>query len=175
MSRGTPKKMRRRSMFEILGVKDAASQRCHEPSCPDARSQDVQSVPAGRFISHYSSPKKLTSTSIGGGLEGTFANMFQVYRLRVTHLKADEGSGAKDEKKQRRDCKAEFPALSVAATALPRLTKLHRKLVCFHSILSPSNSFSLSSLMSRGSTTSPRSPSSPTSSTSTSGTDSTSR
>ena len=124
-------------MFEILGVKDAASQRCHEPSCPDARSQDVQSVPAGRFISHYSSPKKLTSTSIGGGLEGTFANMFQVYRLRVTHLKADEGSGAKDEKKQRRDCKAEFPALSGAATALPRLIKLHRKLVCFHSILSP--------------------------------------
>ena len=33
--------------------------------------------------------------------------MFQVYRQRVTHLKSDEGSGVKDERKQRRECKAE--------------------------------------------------------------------
>ena len=145
------------------------------PKCPETSSQDVQSVPAGRFISHYSSPKKLKSTSIGGGLEGTFANMFQVYRL-LTHLKSDKGNGSEDERKQRRDCKAEFQALSVAAIALPRWTKLHRKLVCFHSILSLSDSSSPSSLTSRGSTTSPRSPSSPTSSTTpTLGTESTSR
>ena len=162
-------------MFEVLGVKDAVSQRCNEPSCPDTRSQDVQSVPAGGSFPNISSPKKLTSTSISGDLEGTIANMFQVYRL-LTHLKSDKRIGAKDETKQRRDCKAEFTALSIAATALPRCTKLHRKLVCFASILSPIDSFSPSSLTSRGSTTSPRSPCSPTSSTTpTSGTESTSR
>ena len=167
--------MRRRSMFEILGVKDAASQRCHEPSCPDARSQDVQSVPAGGSFPNISSPKKLTSTSISGDLEGTFANMFQVYRL-LTHLKSDKRISAKDERKQRRDCKAEFPALTVAAAALPRWNKLNQEMFCFHSILSTNGSFSRSSLTSRGSTTSPRSPCSPTSSTTpTSGTESTSR
>ena len=46
--------------------------------------------------------------------------MFQVYRQMVTHLKSDEGSGDKDEKEQRRECKAEFTALIVAAAALPR-------------------------------------------------------
>ena len=172
--------MSRRSKFEILGVKsqDAVSHRCHEPSCQNAQKQVLrtssQFLQGGSFP-NISSPKKITSTSIGRDLEGTIANMFQVYRL-LTHLKSDKRIGAKDETKQRRDCKAEFTALSIAATALPRCTKLHRKLVCFYSILSPIDSSSPSSLTSRGSTTSPRSPSSPTSSTTpTLGTESTSR
>ena len=44
----------------------------------------------------------------------------QVYRQGVTHLKPDKGSSAKDEKKQRQECKAESSALIVAAAALPR-------------------------------------------------------
>jgi len=75
----------------------------------------------------HSDPKKPSSKTIGGGLGKTFAKMSQVYRQRATHLKSDGGSGAKDEKEQRRECKAELPALTVAATALPRWTKQHRR------------------------------------------------
>ena len=64
---------------------------------------------------------------IGGSLEEYLANKFQAYRQRVTHLKTKKRIGSKDERKQRRECKAEFPALTVAAAALPRQTKLHRK------------------------------------------------
>ena len=125
--------MMRRSKFEILGVKSKVAK------MPRSRFQDVQSVPAGRYHfpllprlpgPYISSPKMLTSTSISGDLDRTFANMLQVYRQRVTHLQSDEGSGSKDEKDQRRECKAEFPASDVAAAALSRLTKLQRKLVC---------------------------------------------
>ena len=65
--------------------------------------------------------------SIGGSLVECLTNKFQAYRLRVTHLKMNKRIGFKDESKQRRECKAEFPALTVAAAALPRQTKLHRK------------------------------------------------
>ena len=69
-----------------------------------------------RLRSH-SAPKKPSSESIGGGLGETFAKMSQVYRQRVTHLESDEGSGAKDEKEQRRECKAELPALTCGGCA----------------------------------------------------------
>ena len=48
-----------------------------------------------RLRSHSAS-KKPSSKSIGGSLGETFTIMSQVYRHRVTHLKSDEGSGAKD-------------------------------------------------------------------------------
>ena len=66
------------------------------------------------------SPKKLRLQSIGSDLEGTFTNVSQVYRQRAAHLKSDERIGSEDEKEQRRECKAESSALTVAAAALPR-------------------------------------------------------
>ena len=39
----------------------------------------------------------------------------------MTHLETNERVGSKDEKEQRREWKAEFSALIVAAAALPRL------------------------------------------------------
>ena len=144
--------MQRRSKVEILGVK---SQKCQGAQSQGLRtsSQFLQ----GSFPT-IPSPKKLRLQSIGSDLEATFTNVFQVYRQRATHLESDERIGAKDEKEQRRECKAEFPALTVAATALPRLTRLHRKWVCSYSILSSIDSSSPSSSTSRGSTTTPRSP-----------------
>ena len=62
-----------------------------------------------------------TNNSIGGRLGECLVNKIQVYRQKVTDLKSDEGSGAKDKKEQRRECTAEFPAHIVAAAALPRL------------------------------------------------------
>ena len=145
-----------------------------EPSRPGFLDQDPrtssQFLQEG-FRSHLDS-KKPSSISIGGGLGKTFAKMSQVYRQRVTHLQSAKGSGSKDEKEQRRKCKAEFPASDVAATALPRLTKLRRKGVCSYSVLSPLDSSSPSSETSGGFPASPRSPSS---TSSTSGTESTSR
>ena len=147
-------------------VRTSAKKRAKIP-----RSLDVQSVPAGGVkIPPSSSPRKQSSRSIGGSLEETFAIMFQVYRQMVTHLKSDEGSGDKDEKEQRRECKAESSAPIVAAAALPRWAKLHREKVCSYSILPPIGSSSPSSSTSRGSTRSPRSPTSfPTPSTTTTG------
>ena len=54
------------------------------------------------------------------GLGECLVNKVQVYRQKVTHLKLDEGSGAKEEEEQWRECTAEFPARIVAAAALPR-------------------------------------------------------
>ena len=76
-------------------------------------------------ISHSKEASGKVHQGLPGGSEA-FAIMLQVYRQRVTHLASEEGSGSKDEKEQRRECKAEFPARNVAAAALPRLTKLHR-------------------------------------------------
>ena len=94
---------------------------------PRTSSQFLQE---GLRLRSHSAPKKPSSKSIGGSLGETFTIMSQVYRHRVTHLKSDEGSGAKDEKEQRRECKAEFTASIVAAAALPRWAKLHREKVC---------------------------------------------
>ena len=92
---------------------------------PKSSSQDVQSVPAGvqcLLLAHptTSSPKKLSAKSIGRGIEEYLAIKFQVYRhrQRSTHVKASKRIGPKDEKEQRRDCKAEYPAQTVAAAAL---------------------------------------------------------
>ena len=135
-------------------VRTSAKKRAKIP-----RSLDVQSVPAGGVkIPPSSSLRKQSSRSIGGSLEETFAIMFQVYRQMVTHLKSDEGSGVKDEKEQRRECKAESSAPIVAAAALPRWAKLHREKVCSYSILSSIDSSSPSSSASKGLSTSPRSP-----------------
>ena len=142
------------------------------PTCPNP-------VPrtSSQFLQEFSSyfgliPHKLlhlrrsqVPASIGGSLEECLANKFQAYRLRVTHLKMNKRIGSKDESKQRRECKAEFPALSVAAAALPCKCTLDKKYtekkVCSLSILSPTDSSSPSSTTSRGSTT-PRSPTSTT-------------
>ena len=75
---------------------------------PRASSQFLQEG----FRSHYFISDEAKLKSIGGGLGETFAKMSQVYRQRVAHLESDEGSGAKDEKEQRRECKAELPALT---------------------------------------------------------------
>ena len=122
---GTPKIVRR-SKFGIL------RDRARRARMPRSRSQDVQSVPAGGVqIPHRTVPtlpqKKPISKSSDGRLKEFLANKLQAYRQRVTHLKTKERIGSKDERKQRWDCKAEFPALTVAAAALPRQTKLHRK------------------------------------------------
>ena len=105
--------MKRRFKVEILGVK---SQK--EPSCPITQGLRTSSQFLQGSFPTIPSPKKLQLQSIGSDLERTFTN--QVYRQRVTHLESDEGSGAKDEKEQRRECKAEFTAPNVAAAALPR-------------------------------------------------------
>jgi len=72
------------------------------------------------FRSHYFISDEAKLKSIGGCLGETFASMFQVYRQRLTHLETNKRIGSQDEKEQRRECKAEFPALTVAAAALPR-------------------------------------------------------
>jgi len=96
----------------------------------DAQSQGLRT--SSQFLQEsfptIPSPKKLRLQPIGSDLEGTFTNVSQVYRQRATHLKSDEGSGAKDEKEQRRECKAEFTAPIVAAAALPRLSQTTQKM-----------------------------------------------
>jgi len=122
--------MQRRSEFEMLGVKyrDAKSQESQEQRCEDTQLQGLRT--SSQFLqvglrSHSVQFRRSRAQcpSAGQGLGETFANMLQVYRQRVTHLKTDEGSGAKDEKEQRRECKAESSALIVAAAALPRWAK----------------------------------------------------
>ena len=156
---GTPKIVRR-SKFGIL------RDRARRARMPRSRSQDVQSVPAGGVqIQHWTVPtsprKKPSSKSIVGHLMEILTNKIQADRQRVIHLEANKRIGSKDERKQRRDCKAEFLALSVAAAALPCKCTLDEKYtekkVCSLSILSPTDSSSPSSMTSRGSTT-PRSP-----------------
>ena len=46
----------------------------------------------------------------------------------MTHLETNERVGSKDEKEQRREWKAEFSALIVAAAALPRLSQTRQKM-----------------------------------------------
>jgi len=74
---------------------------------PRTSSQFLQE---GLRLRSHSAPKKPSSEPIGGGLGETFAYLSKVYRQRVTHLEADKRIGSKDEKEQRRECKAELPA-----------------------------------------------------------------
>ncbi len=160
----------------MLGVKyrDAKSQESQEQRCEDTQLQGLRT--SSQFLQVGSDPTQFISEEAefkvhrrGGSLGETFAIMSQVYRQRVIHLETDEGSGAKDEKEQRRECKAEMPAPIVAAAALPRWAELHREKVCSYSILSPIDSYSPSSRTSRGSRP-PRSPTCfPTTSTTSSG------
>ena len=97
-------------------VRTSAKKRAKIP-----RSLDVQPVPAGGVeFSQSLNFEEAKLKSIGGGLGETFASMSQVYRQRVTNLEENKRIGFQDEKEQRRECKAEFPALTVAAAALPR-------------------------------------------------------
>ena len=142
----------------------------------DAQSQGLRT--SSQFLQEgfptIPSPKKLRLQSIGSDLEGTFTNVSQVYRQRATHLKSDEGSGAKDEKEQRRECKAELPALSCGGCAPTLGPNYTEEKVCSYSILPPIGSSSPSSRTSRGSRSSPRSPTRfPTPSTTSSGAGST--
>ena len=109
----------RRSKLGILGDKSQAGQNAQ---IIGSRSQDVQSVPAGGV------QVLRALESIGGSLGEFYANKVQVYRQRVTHLETNERVGSKDEKEQRREWKAEFSALIVAAAALPRLSQTRQKM-----------------------------------------------
>ena len=130
---------------------------------PRSRSQDVQSVPAGGVqIPHWTVPtlpqKKPISKSSDGRLKEFLANKLQAYRQRVTHLKTKERIGSKDERKQRWDCKAEFPALTVAAAALPRQIQTTQKISSALSQSCLQQTVPRPPTSSRGSTASPRSP-----------------
>lgn len=103
----------------ILGDKSQAGQNAQ---IIGSRSQDIQSVPAGGV------QVLRALESIGGSLGEFYANKVQVYRQRVTHLETNERVGSKDEKEQRREWKAEFSALIVAAAALPRLSQTRQKM-----------------------------------------------
>ena len=114
--------MKRRFKVEILGVK---SQK--EPSCPITQGLRTSSQFLQGSFPTIPSPKKLKLQSIGSDLGKTFAYVFQVYRQRVTHLKSDEGSGAKDEKEQRRECKAEFPSSDCCGDCAPTFGQTTQK------------------------------------------------
>ena len=120
--RGLPRKNVRRSRFW-----DTWGQELREPRYLDQGPRTSSQFLQEEFRSHYFVSDEAKLKSIGGGLGETFAKMSQVYRQRVTHLKSDGGSSAKDEKEQRLECKAELPASTVAATALPRWTIQHRR------------------------------------------------